>query len=118
MLAAGGKWKLIEDLEDGSLRLYNLVDDVGEQKDMAKAQPERTQAMRAQLHAWKKAVSAREMVVNPKFDQAKFDQNQVHQHTKRKQQLETFHRNLVHPPNPVKPDEPVTYRSSAFRTKK
>ena len=110
-----GDWKLIEDLEDGSLRLFNVADDIGEQTDLAKAHPERMHAMVEKLHAWKMEVDAIPMGSNPNFDADKFAKQQEQAHTVRKQQLETFHKNLVDPPNPVKPGEPVTYRSNAFK---
>ena len=113
-----GDWKLIEDLEDGSLRLFNVAEDIGEQNDLAKAHPERMHAMVEKLHEWKMKVEAIPMTKNPNFDPEKFAQQQKHAHTVRKESLETFHRNLVHPPNSVTPGEPVTYRSSAFKTKK
>lgn len=112
-----GDWKLIEDLEDGSLRLYNVADDVGEQKDLSKVEEKRTDAMIEKLHAWKMEVAAGIMERNPNFDPEKFARDQERAHTVRKEQLEKFHHDLVHPPGPVNPDEPVTYRSSAFRKK-
>ena len=36
-LIQGGDWKLMEFLEDGRLELYNLRDDIGETKNLAKA---------------------------------------------------------------------------------
>ena len=110
-----GDWKLIEDLEDGSLRLYNVANDIGEQSDLSKAHPDRTRAMAKTLKAWKVDVSAGSMIKNPKFDSQLFAKQQTLAHTKKKEQLETFHHNLVNPPNPITPGQPVTYRSSAFR---
>jgi hypothetical protein len=53
-----GEWKLMEFLEDGRLELYNLRDDVGESKNLAKEMPDRTQAMHARLVAWRADVKA------------------------------------------------------------
>jgi len=47
-----GDWKLIENYEDGSVMLYNLREDVGEQNDLAAAQPQRMKTMLARLHTW------------------------------------------------------------------
>ena len=47
-----GPWKLIRFYEDERLELYNLANDIGEQKDVAATVPERVQAMRASLDAW------------------------------------------------------------------
>jgi arylsulfatase A-like enzyme len=54
-----GNWKLIENYEDGSVFLYNLREDVGEQKDLAASQPQRVQAMRGKLHAWYRETGAK-----------------------------------------------------------
>ncbi len=35
-----GDWKLIEFFEDGRLELYNLADDIGEERNLAGAEPE------------------------------------------------------------------------------
>ncbi|MES2694812.1 MAG: sulfatase, partial [Verrucomicrobiota bacterium] len=44
-----GDWKLIEWYEDGSLELFNLRTDIGEQKNLAKTESERTKALHAKL---------------------------------------------------------------------
>jgi arylsulfatase A-like enzyme len=54
-----GDWKLIENYEDGSVQLFNLRDDIGEQKDLAAAQAERVKTMRARLHAWYRETGAK-----------------------------------------------------------
>ncbi|MCB1122971.1 MAG: sulfatase-like hydrolase/transferase, partial [Verrucomicrobiae bacterium] len=54
-----GDWKLIERYEDGRVHLYNLRDDIGEQTDLAKSQPDRVADMRARLHAWYQEVDAK-----------------------------------------------------------
>jgi arylsulfatase A-like enzyme len=53
-----GDWKLMEFLEDGRLELYNLRDDVGETKNLAKEMPDRTKDMHGRLVAWRKDVNA------------------------------------------------------------
>jgi len=53
-----GNWKLLEYLEDDSLELYNLHDDLGEKTNLAKAKPDITRRLREQLHAWRKSVHA------------------------------------------------------------
>lgn len=47
-----GDWKLVEDLRDGSLRLFDLGADAGEATDRAAAQPARVRALREQLDRW------------------------------------------------------------------
>ena len=63
-----GDYKLIEFFNDMHVELYDIKNDIGEQKDLAKAQPERVQAMRALLHAWRAEVGAQMPTPNPKHD--------------------------------------------------
>ena len=53
-----GDWKLIERYEDGSLHLYNLINDIGEKNDLAEQYPDRVNSMKAKLQAWYKNVEA------------------------------------------------------------
>jgi arylsulfatase A-like enzyme len=57
-LIHSGDWKLMEFLEDGRLELYNLRDDVGETKNLAKEMPDKAKELHAQLVAWRKDVNA------------------------------------------------------------
>ena len=54
-----GDWKLIENLEDGSVVLYNLAKDPGERDDLAAGQPERVATLRGKLHAWYRETGAK-----------------------------------------------------------
>ena len=54
-----GPWKLTENYEDGSVQLFNLESDRGEQDDQAEQYTERTGQMRQRLHAWYREVDAR-----------------------------------------------------------
>lgn len=54
-----GDYKLFERYEDGKVHLYNLKDDIGEQKDLASSMPEKVKAMRKKLHSWYKEVDAK-----------------------------------------------------------
>ncbi|MEP2776214.1 MAG: sulfatase [Luteolibacter sp.] len=54
-----GDYKLVERYEDGTVHLYNLKDDIGEQNDLAAEQPERVSEMRGRLHDWYKDVDAK-----------------------------------------------------------
>lgn len=63
-----GKWKLIEFFDDGSLELYNLEEDVGEQHNLATEMPDKAIALRARLAAWRQAVGAKMPTPNPDFD--------------------------------------------------
>ena len=53
-----GRWKLIERYADGALELYDLEQDVGEQKNLAGEEPERAQELSAALHAFLEDTSA------------------------------------------------------------
>jgi len=51
-----GPWKLL--IESGTVYLFNLDNDISEQKDLAKQHPERVKAMQEDLQAWLKDVGA------------------------------------------------------------
>jgi len=53
-----GDWKLIEYFEDGRLELYNLRDDLSEQKDLATAMPEKARELQTMLADWRRTVNA------------------------------------------------------------
>jgi arylsulfatase A-like enzyme len=62
-----GDWKLIEFYEDSHVELYNLASDISEQADLAEADPERAEAMRAKLALWRAQVGAIMPKENPDF---------------------------------------------------
>jgi arylsulfatase A-like enzyme len=62
-----GDWKLIEFFEDNHVELYNLMDDLSEKSDRAKQMPEKADALRKRLHAWRKAVGAQMPTPNPNY---------------------------------------------------
>lgn len=53
-----GPYKLLEYFENGTTQLFNLDDDPGELVDLVDREPETTSALLAELHAWRKSVSA------------------------------------------------------------
>jgi len=53
-----GPWKLIEFFDDDSVELYNLVDDIGERRDLAGQHPDKAAALRKDLRAWRQDVDA------------------------------------------------------------
>lgn len=57
-IVQAGEWKLLEYFEDGRLELYNLKNDIGEEKNLATAMPEKTQELLAKMKAWRAAVNA------------------------------------------------------------
>jgi arylsulfatase A-like enzyme len=54
-----GDWKLIEWLEDGRVELYNLAQDPGEVRNLARDEPAVTARLKARLDAWRQDVGAR-----------------------------------------------------------
>lgn len=63
-----GDWKLIEFFEHGALELYNLRDDMGEQRNLARQRPGKVRELRSVLSAWRKQVGARMPKPNPDYD--------------------------------------------------
>ncbi len=62
-----GDFKLLEYFENNTVQLFNLREDLGEQHDLAREQPGRTQQMTALLHQWRRSVSAAMMDPNPAY---------------------------------------------------
>lgn len=74
-----GDWKLIEFFGDwfdaegryvpgARLELYNLRDDLGEQRDLSAREPERVKALRETLRGWLRSIPAEVPGPNPDFD--------------------------------------------------
>ena len=63
-----GDWKLIENLVNGSVLLYNLNTDIGETTDLSKAFPKKTKELDALLKEWQKNVKAEFPKPNPNFN--------------------------------------------------
>ena len=53
-----GDWKLMEFLEDGRIELYNLKEDIGESKNLAKQNPAKAKELHTRLIAWRAEVNA------------------------------------------------------------
>ena len=53
-----GDYKLIEYFENGTLQLFNLRLDPGEQHDLVEAEPQTAARLKAMLHAWRQSVAA------------------------------------------------------------
>ncbi len=60
-----GDWKLIEFFDSGCVELYNLADDVSEQRNCAETHPQIVADLLARLHAWQKDVEAKIPQPNP-----------------------------------------------------
>ncbi|CAN5910274.1 sulfatase [soil metagenome] len=63
-----GKYKLHESFEDGSIELYDLETDIGEDRDLSTEQPEKAEALRKRLQDWRESVGARMPGPNPEYD--------------------------------------------------
>jgi arylsulfatase A-like enzyme len=53
-----GDWKLMEFFEDGRLELYDLASDLGETKNLASANPDKTAELHTKLKAWRAETGA------------------------------------------------------------
>ena len=62
-----GDYKLIEYFENNTVQLFDLSSDLGEQRDLAHAQPQRAAALREQLHVWRQSVGAEMPEPNPDY---------------------------------------------------
>ncbi|RTZ64003.1 MAG: aryl-sulfate sulfohydrolase [Verrucomicrobia bacterium] len=66
-----GDWKLHEYFEDGALELYNLKDDIGERRNLAKVNPAKAKELHKLLVGWRKETGAPVPTKpNPDFDAA------------------------------------------------
>lgn len=63
-----GNYKLIENFSDGSIELYDVVNDKGEVIELSTAKPTIAADMLQQLHQWRKDVGAEMPTPNPNFD--------------------------------------------------
>ncbi len=53
-----GRYKLIENFDDGSVELYDLAEDIGEKHDLSLQMPEKAAQLKAELKAWREASGA------------------------------------------------------------
>lgn len=60
-----GDFKLIQDLEDGAIELYNLREDPEEHNNIEQLEADRAVEMLAALKAWRKEVDAKPLRKNP-----------------------------------------------------
>jgi len=69
-----GDWKLIENLVDGSVKLYNLSIDNSESTDLSRVFPKKTTELFSLLKEWQKEVKAEFPKPNPNFDKKRRDE--------------------------------------------
>lgn len=63
-----GDFKLLEYYDTGKVQLFNLKDDIGEQKDLSEIEVEKTNELKEKLHKWRAKVGAQMMKLNPDYD--------------------------------------------------
>jgi arylsulfatase A-like enzyme len=66
-----GDFKLIEFFDDKRVELYNVREDIGEQRNLAAQMPAKADELRARLHAWRAEVGAQMPSRNPAYDPTK-----------------------------------------------
>ncbi|HEV7221518.1 MAG TPA: sulfatase [Pirellulales bacterium] len=62
-----GDFRVVEFYEDDHVELYNLRDDLREQRDLAQADPQQTARLRQMLGDWRKRVGAQMPTPNPHY---------------------------------------------------
>ena len=63
-----GRYKLLEYFENGTVQLFDLENDLGEQNDLSKTHPKKSEELRKDLEDWRKKVRAKMMKTNPTFN--------------------------------------------------
>jgi arylsulfatase A-like enzyme/DUF1680 family protein len=64
-----GRYKLLEYFEHGTVQLFDLQADPGEQNDLAESRPEMAGQLLEKLRQWRKAVGAEMMEPNPDYNE-------------------------------------------------
>jgi len=67
-----GDYKLVERYENMKVELFNLRDDIGEQKDLSQSMPELSAKLTKMLHEWRKKSGARMPTLNPAYEAKTF----------------------------------------------
>ena len=92
-----GDYKLIRSYEDGREELYNIKEDIGEEKNLAKEQPDLVKKLSEKLTAHLTEVGAIIPKPDPRFDAAKKVQQLKYLHSTTKAKLEKQHANFLKP---------------------
>jgi hypothetical protein len=66
-----GNYRLVEFFDDMHTELYDLAADIGEQHDLTATLPDKSNELRAKLHAWRTQVNAQMPTPNPNYDPTK-----------------------------------------------
>jgi arylsulfatase A-like enzyme len=78
-----GEWKLLEFFEDGRLELFNLGQDIGEQRNVALHEPEKTRELHEKLVAWRERVAAPMPTANVPQDDSDRPRKKIRQRKRR-----------------------------------
>lgn len=92
-----GNWKLISYHEDNSLELYDVRQDIGEQKNVAGDHPEIVGKMKTELEHWLQETEARMPVPNKNFSAEQFAKQKIKIRDKDLPNLERQHAELLKP---------------------
>ena len=65
-----GDYKLIEFFEDGRLELYNLREDISEDRDLSEIEPETRDRLQSLLIEWREKVEAKIPAANPDWQES------------------------------------------------
>lgn len=90
-----GAWKLIHYWEDGRDELYNILEDIGEQRDLADQHPEKRTALRKKLNLWLDSVEANLPSLNTNYDVPLAKRQEETMRTRTLQTLEKRHADYV-----------------------
>ena len=66
-----GDYKLLKFYETGQVRLHDLSKDIGEENDLAKKMPEKTEDLKKRLESYLKEINAQMPKMNPDYDPSK-----------------------------------------------
>ena len=64
-----GKWKLIENLENGEVELFDLKNDVSEKTDLSNKLKKKVVELKNDLNNWRVSVNAQMPMVNENYIQ-------------------------------------------------
>jgi len=90
-----GPWKLVHYWEDGRDELYNILEDIGEQVDVAARHPEKRTALRKKLNTWLDSVAANLPLLNTNYDAPLAVRQDMTMRTKNIERLEQRHADYV-----------------------
>lgn len=92
-----GDWKLIYYWEDDHIELYNLKEDIGEVKELAKEEEAIALQMKDKLLNWLKEMDTEYAVVDTLWNESAWKQRLVNHKTKRLPQLERQRKEMLSP---------------------